>query len=898
MRLLVQSISVVALATAVALALPAFGGDGELSWSTDRAPIVEDASVSSLHLRGVSDGGGGAVMAWQHGPRGGIRAQALDSDGRRDWSPSSGVVVSPTGFNPVVARALSGGVVIAWDERESGKTGIYVQNLDSDGSARWAPGGVKIGSRGAQPTLHVDATGRSWVAWRDAKSHVGRLALVNAEGVLFDPGLDGSDMGGEMPALGDIRLVTDGGVGVIAVWTDGAASPVLRTQRFPLGADWETSSRIVSPEPIAAHTDFDAASDGAGGVIVSWTTGDTDRRVRVQRIDDEGEAVWSPNGVLVADSGFVGGGAGSWASGVATRVLADRAGGAFVAWTDWRDSVSGNVHDNVYLQRIDPAGRIRWSRAGVCVSDDTLDRQTAPEVVADGAGGIIVAYERVVIGSFGNPNDHEIAAARFDGDGNRRWDRLVYADSSKNSPFDQIAPEIVFERTGADPATAIVAWHDAEHGDLYARGIEITAPVNDACANALDVVDGDYDGTLSVATLDGGSTCGGEITDVWYRFTTTDAGTLRVDTCGTNDIGGTDSGVDTVLSLHSDCPGPSGNNELSCNDDWPASADGLACDGIDIGSYPVDSYVELSMSRNQSVLIRVSRYVDSFDGPFTLRARFTPSHGSNDDCADATVVSIGSFIGSLVNATIDGEATCNDPPAAEVWYRYEPASSGTLHVDTCGSNDLPGLDDGVDTVISVHSGCPLGGQTFELPNACNDDWALGNTPTVCEGIDAGDDLDSGLAVPVTAGSSYVIRVSHYPGSIEGDFLLNVSQISSPAGRVPDGGAIPGSPLLLSKLAGGMMRLSWGASCMATDTDFAIYQGNLRDFVTHQSIACSTGGATLLDEPLPVGDHYFLVVPHNGSNEGGYGYSREAAGGLVDRQPAAVSCQSQVVGTCP
>ncbi len=154
-------------------------------------------------------------------------------------------------------------------------------------------------------------------------------------------------------------------------------------------------------------------------------------------------------------------------------------------------------------------------------------------------------------------------------------------------------------------------------------------PANDVCGNAIAVSPGWYLGTLAGATNDGNSTCGGFVSgqpnaevDAWYYFTAPKAGTLYVSTCGTHDFGGIDAGMDTVLSLHSGCPGTTANQIAgACNDDWPNGSDPNACNApwpfYDAGARR-DSALAVSVAAGQTVLIRVARYATVKPGVFYL----------------------------------------------------------------------------------------------------------------------------------------------------------------------------------------------------------------------------------------------------------------------------------------
>ena len=113
-----------------------------------------------------------------------------------------------------------------------------------------------------------------------------------------------------------------------------------------------------------------------------------------------------------------------------------------------------------------------------------------------------------------------------------------------------------------------------------------------------------------------------------------------------------------------------------------------------------------------------------------------------------------------------------------------------------------------------------------------------------------------------------------------------------AGRIPDGPT--GPPLLVTSAGAGLVTLSWGASCVATDTDYAVYEGTLGAFYTHDPALCSTAGPmSVTFAPLP-GNRYFLVVPNNGSMEGSYGLDSFG----FERPASLLSCMPQMIATCP
>jgi subtilisin family serine protease len=309
-------------------------------------------------------------------------------------------------------------------------------------------------------------------------------------------------------------------------------------------------------------------------------------------------------------------------------------------------------------------------------------------------------------------------------------------------------------------------------------------PVNDACANAIDISSAGIGGSGSfVGGLFGASSessvtvCGASAgnPDVWWKFTApTDCGPgrLRVTTCGTHDTGGVDAGVDTVLSIHSACGQPS----IACNDDWLTFLV-EACTATDLGANR-DSVTAVTLEPGQTVFIRVSRFgTTTATGRVTLNAFYGPA---NDRCVDARLVTTGVHEACTTLATTDGptEGACFQYPLMgdrDVWFRYNATCDGVLPITTCGSS--------FDTVIMVYPGvaCP---SAPGAAIACDDD---GCRPT----------LQSSLRLPVSAGSSYLIRVGGYDTSSAGAVRLEIGDLCPPAciGDFNQDGGVDGSDVV-------------------------------------------------------------------------------------------------------
>ncbi|MHC5113662.1 MAG: hypothetical protein ACYTGP_04450 [Planctomycetota bacterium] len=161
----------------------------------------------------------------------------------------------------------------------------------------------------------------------------------------------------------------------------------------------------------------------------------------------------------------------------------------------------------------------------------------------------------------------------------------------------------------------------------------------DLCENATPITVGSYAGSTIGADSDGEASCGAsaDSPDVWYRYTADEHGVVTVSTCASGFY-------DTVLSLHTGCPGTSANM-VSCNDD----------------TCGLRSTVTAILDDGESILVRVSGY-DGASGDFDLEVSFEPSPPSSPGpdvlYSDCTGVAEWGAVGG-VRAYSLGTSTCN-----------------------------------------------------------------------------------------------------------------------------------------------------------------------------------------------------------------------------------------------
>jgi hypothetical protein len=193
--------------------------------------------------------------------------------------------------------------------------------------------------------------------------------------------------------------------------------------------------------------------DGSGGAIVVWNderAGAGVLDIYAQRIGPAGDIVWASDGIAVCSV--------NEAQSVGNAVP-DGAGGAIVVWKDGR--TSGDV--NIYAQRLSAAGVPLWTAGGVAVCTDPTS-QDLPRCVADGAGGIVVAWMDL------RNLAPDIYAQRLNAGGTPQWTPDgVNISPWTGWPASSELPDLASDGAGG----AIIAWQEGRYADydIYAQRI-------------------------------------------------------------------------------------------------------------------------------------------------------------------------------------------------------------------------------------------------------------------------------------------------------------------------------------------------------------------------------------------------------------------------------------------
>jgi hypothetical protein len=153
-------------------------------------------------------------------------------------------------------------------------------------------------------------------------------------------------------------------------------------QRIDSGGSlqWGNAAQAVCTATLDQLTPT-VVTDGSGGAIITWEDSrDGQNDIYAQRVKNTGSTLWNPaTGVPVCTS--IG-------DQDRPKLVSDGAGGAIVAWHDYRTSTA---NADVYAQRLSSSGAAQWTANGLAICVAGSD-QILPCPVADGASGAILAW--------------------------------------------------------------------------------------------------------------------------------------------------------------------------------------------------------------------------------------------------------------------------------------------------------------------------------------------------------------------------------------------------------------------------------------------------------------------------------------------------------------------------
>jgi hypothetical protein len=270
---------------------------------------------------------------------------------------------------------------------------VYLQRMSPEGEFMWDSVGVKM-------LCYHDPDSFYWGTTALVPDGHGGAIFCYESGYLQRVDSDGHKLWGdnlihpwpEAPdptPVDDMLPMEDGGAILVGDRYEEVGDPYnyysAKAQRLDGNGNLLWGENGVRASPVGLGLSGKGFPDGRGGAIIIWSIADTlwgvCRSVYAQRIDDSGNLLWDEDGVLICD-GAVG-------CPGRRRMCTDGTGGVIIAWEDGRNETNGDC--DIYAQRIDSAGVVRWEENGIPISRKRWT-QTGPSIVSDGSGGAIIAW--------------------------------------------------------------------------------------------------------------------------------------------------------------------------------------------------------------------------------------------------------------------------------------------------------------------------------------------------------------------------------------------------------------------------------------------------------------------------------------------------------------------------
>jgi hypothetical protein len=245
---------------------------GAPQWAANGVVLCNAANSQTLPTI-VSDGSGGAVVAWQDN-RGGsnydIYAQRVNAAGTTVWLPNGVALCTAAGdqLSPTLASDAAGGAIVSWYDLRSGTDDVYAQRVNGGGAPQWTANGVALSTAAGDQygqVVAADGAGGAIVSWHDTRNAFFDIYAqrVNAVGTTQWAG-NGVAICTAANDQYNPSIVADGTGGAIVVWQDS------RNGNFDIYAQRvETFGYLGNPEPVSAGV-HDVPNDQGGKVKFSW----------------------------------------------------------------------------------------------------------------------------------------------------------------------------------------------------------------------------------------------------------------------------------------------------------------------------------------------------------------------------------------------------------------------------------------------------------------------------------------------------------------------------------------------------------------------------------------------------------------------------------------------------
>ena len=387
------------------LRLQKISPEGAILWSDSGISVCVSAGATYEYFSPgiLSDGAGGAIVAWQHilddtNPSyvRSIRVVKMLGNGTFDWSGSCGIQVSLDTLchsQPAISSLDPSHALIVWSNSENGVAGIKGQVLDiATGSLLLPPAGVSL-TRGLNDELGDLASiplinGRTAILWEDDREWLYNgptriyFKILDSLGQ-SDQAVNGDSLTSHENGMTIYQSLwstcTDAAGGFYAVYEDYRSNNMsMRAAHVNVNGQSvgdPTGQLILQLGPTYHYPSVVySTGDSQSGMYLTWELDDT---IHLARFDSLLSPTW-PAPERVPSEGR---------NSLPFGLAANTDGSCFVGWYDGTYYDSLDVHLAKYL----PNGQCAWTRAlteVMLISESTL----SPKLVSDNEDGVYVCW--------------------------------------------------------------------------------------------------------------------------------------------------------------------------------------------------------------------------------------------------------------------------------------------------------------------------------------------------------------------------------------------------------------------------------------------------------------------------------------------------------------------------
>ena len=289
---------------------------GNLLWGESGVEVIRAANKQS-EPQAVSDGEGGAFVLCRDfkSSHEDVAVQRIDGNGKILFEPGR---MAATGLGNQtlgkIAATNDAGFVAVWSDNSLGFSRLAAQRFDGKANPQWAATVLVSSIRSTQtsPAVHFAATnadprGSTFVVWSDDRNRNNDLFAQKIDALgLAQWGLLGVTVCKASNHQSNSQIAGDGSDGIFVAWEDqrSGKTDIYAQALSSTGQTRWQNDGVGIAVATQEQAQLDLISDGSGGMIGVWADErNSGTNIAAQRLDKNGKALWSANGIFITPEG-------------------------------------------------------------------------------------------------------------------------------------------------------------------------------------------------------------------------------------------------------------------------------------------------------------------------------------------------------------------------------------------------------------------------------------------------------------------------------------------------------------------------------------------------------------------------------------------------------------------